>query len=71
MGAVFVAADARGELVSGAPESNLVEMAIAVPYFLKLIAGLPRNHEWLDSHVDLICRLAEAPVHQKNPRTSN
>lgn len=63
--AVFAAADARGELLPNAPVNNLVEMAIAVPYFRKLIAGLPLNHEWLDSHVDLLCRLAEAPVNQK------
>lgn len=63
--AVFAAADARGELLPDAPVDNLVEMAIAVPYFRKLIAGLPLNHEWLDSHVDLLCRLAEVPVHQK------
>ena len=34
-------------------------MAIAVPYFRKLIAGLPLDEAWLKTHVDLICRLAE------------
>ena len=57
--AVFAAAEARGELAPDAPVRHLVETAIAVPYFRKLIAGLPLDHEWLDSHVDMICRLAE------------
>ncbi len=64
--AVFAAADARGELIPGASVPNLVEMAIAVPYFRKLIAGLPLNYEWLEIHVDLICRLAEAPAKAEN-----
>ena len=63
--AIFAAAEARGELPPGAPVRYLVEMAIAVPYFRKLIAGLPLDHEWLDAHVELICRLAEGPAHQK------
>ena len=62
--AVFAAADARGELKPDAPTRQLVEMAIAVPYFRKLIAGLPLDHGWLDSHVDMICRLAEVPTHR-------
>jgi AcrR family transcriptional regulator len=57
--AIFAAAEARGELSPDAPMRYLVEMAIAVPYFRKLIAGLPLDHEWLDAHVELICRLAE------------
>ncbi len=65
--AVFAAAEARGELLPDAPRRLLVETAIAVPYFRKLIAGLPLDHEWLDSHVDLICRFAEKPVRQKTP----
>lgn len=56
---VFAAAEARGELSPTAPVQHLVETAIAVPYFRKLIAGLPLDYEWLDSHVDMICRLAE------------
>jgi len=36
----------------------LIEMAIAIPYFRKLIAGMPLDHQWLENHVDLICRLA-------------
>ncbi len=57
--AIFAAAEARGELQPGTPVRPLVEMAIAVPYFRKLIAGLPLDDDWLASHVDLICRLAE------------
>lgn len=60
--AVFAAAEARGELPPGAPLQHLVEMAIAVPYFRKLIAGLPLDHDWLDAHVEMLCRLAEAPA---------
>ena len=59
--AIFNAADARGELSPGAPVEYLVQMAIAVPYFRKLIAGLPLDQEWLETHVDLICRLAQEP----------
>lgn len=55
---VFAAARERGELCEDAPVRQLIEMAIAVPYFRKLIAGLPLDQEWLDAHVDLICRLA-------------
>lgn len=55
---VFAAAEKRGELLEGAPMRQLIEMAIAVPYFRKLIAGLPLDQQWLDDHVDLICRLA-------------
>lgn len=56
--AVFTAAQKRGELQDGVPKRQLVEMAIAVPYFRKFIAGLPLDHNWLESHIDLICRLA-------------
>lgn len=55
---VFAAARARGELREDAPVRQLIELAIAVPYFRKLIAGLPLDRKWLDAHVDLICRLA-------------
>jgi len=61
--AIFAAAEARGELPPGAPVRYLVEMAVAVPYFRKLIAGLPLDHDWLDAHVELICRLAKGPAH--------
>ena len=56
--AVFDAAKKRGELSESAPVQQLVEMAIAIPYFRKLVAGQPLDHEWLDAHVDMICSLA-------------
>lgn len=59
--AIFAAAEARGEVPPGKPVRHLVEMAIAVPYFRKLIIGLPLDQDWLESHVDLICRMAEEP----------
>lgn len=59
---VFDAAKARGEVRESAPVRQLVEMAIAIPYFRKLVAGLPLDHDWLDTHVDMICSLATAPV---------
>ncbi|MEM8542352.1 MAG: TetR/AcrR family transcriptional regulator C-terminal ligand-binding domain-containing protein, partial [Pseudomonadota bacterium] len=52
---VFEAARERGELAPNAPVEQLIETAIAVPYFRKLIAGLPLDHDWLESHVDAIC----------------
>ncbi|MDB4223407.1 TetR/AcrR family transcriptional regulator [Granulosicoccus sp.] len=57
---VFAAAEARGELSPDAPVRDLVEMFIAVPYFRKFIAGLPLDQQWRNSHVELICRMAEA-----------
>ena len=59
--AIFTAAEKRGELPSGQSVRHLVEMTIAVPYFRKLINGAPLNQDWLDSHVELICSLAEMP----------
>lgn len=56
--AVFEAARDRGELKPDVPTRQLVEMAIAVPYFRKLIAGLPLDDNWLEAHVTLICRFA-------------
>ncbi len=58
---VFTAARDRGELRKDAPVRQLIELAIAVPYFRKLIAGLPLDQEWLESHVDLIHRMATEP----------
>ena len=58
---IFAAAHARGELRPDAPVRHLVEMVIAVPYFRKFIVGAPLDHNWLDSHVDLICCLSERP----------
>jgi len=59
--AIFDAARARGELRADAPVDDLVLMAISVPYFRKLVAGLPIDEAWLSGHVDLVCRLATAP----------
>jgi AcrR family transcriptional regulator len=59
---IFAAAEARGELSPGVPVAYLVQMAIAVPYFRKLIAGLPLDQDWLKTHVDLICSLAAGPI---------
>ena len=56
--AVFDAARTRGELRGDAPVRHLVEMAIATPYFRKLIAGAPLDETWLTNHVAVICRLA-------------
>ena len=56
---VFDAAKARGEVAEGVEVQPLIEMAVAVPYFRKLIAGLPLDDEWLETHVDCICRLAK------------
>ncbi len=55
---VFDAAVARGEIAQDAPIAQLIELSIAVPYFRKLVAGLQLDHEWLDTHVDMICKLA-------------
>lgn len=62
VGSVFSAARARGELCDGAPVEQLVEMAIAIPYFRKLVAGLPLTAEWLDEHVSMISGLAARPT---------
>lgn len=56
--AVFAAAAERGELRDAVPVRQLAEMLIAVPYFRRYIAGLPLDRDWLDAHVDLICRIA-------------
>lgn len=56
--AVFEAARSRGELQPDAPVEQLVEMAISIPYFRKLVSGRPLEQEWLESHVDAICTLA-------------
>ncbi len=55
---VFTAARVRGELSQGAPVELMVEMAIAVPYFRKLVSGLQLTPEWLEAHVALICHMA-------------
>jgi len=55
---VFQAAEERGELAKDAPVNNIIEMAISVPYHRKFIAGLPLDHDWLDSHIEALHRLA-------------
>ncbi len=59
---IFAAAEARGELRPDTPVRHLVETAIAVPYFRKFIAGLPLDQDWIDSHVDFLCKIAEEPA---------
>lgn len=54
----FESAKSKGEVAEELDVRPLVEMTIAVPYFRKLIAGLPLDDQWLASHLDLICRLA-------------
>ncbi len=56
---VFHAAQARGEISEEAPIENLIEIAISVPYFRKLIAGLPLDHHWLELHVNYLCDAAK------------
>lgn len=56
---IFAAAEVRGELQPDVPVRYLVEMAIAVPYFRKFIAGLPLDQDWLETHVNFICSIAE------------
>lgn len=59
---VFSAARARGELSESAPVEQLVEMAIGIPYFRKLVAGQQLSPEWLEAHVNMICKLAAKPT---------
>lgn len=56
---MFAAADARGELAPDAAVEYPIQMAILVPYFWKLLAGLPIDHDWLDTHFYHTCRLAQ------------
>lgn len=55
---IFDAAKERGEIPPDAPVRQLIELAIAVPYFRKLVLHQPLNEAWLGSHVDMIVRLA-------------
>ena len=56
---IFDEAMARGEIADDAPVQQLVEMSISVPYFRKLIAGLPLDRAWLDAHIAMICDIAQ------------
>ncbi len=57
---VFHAAVNRNEIPTSTPISDLATMAVSVPYFRKLIAGLDIDAKWLDSHVSLLCKLANS-----------
>ena len=56
---IFDEAMARGEIAADAPVQQLVEMSISVPYFRKLVAGLPLDSTWLDAHIAMICEIAQ------------
>ena len=55
----FIAAQARNEIASDAPIRQLIELMISVPYFRKLILGAPLDEDWIESHIEFICSLAE------------
>ncbi|WP_200833250.1 TetR-like C-terminal domain-containing protein, partial [Ruegeria sp. AU67] len=57
--AVFAAAIDRGEIAADVPVDQLIELAVAAPYFRKLIRHEALNEEWLDKHVDLLCSIAK------------
>lgn len=48
----------RGEITADAPVEQLIEIAISVPYFRKLMSGKPLDQAWFDAHIDLICNVA-------------
>lgn len=60
--AVFSAAVERGEIPSDVLTRPLIEFAISVPYFKKLVLHEPLDDLWLERHVDQICRMAGAAV---------
>ncbi|MEM8980902.1 MAG: TetR/AcrR family transcriptional regulator C-terminal ligand-binding domain-containing protein [Pseudomonadota bacterium] len=63
--AVFLAAKDRGEMSADAPIPQLIEFAVSVPYFRKLVLHEPLTEDWLKQHVDLICHMALTPaIHQ-------
>ena len=57
--AVFAAAVGRGEITVGVPVDQLIELAVAAPYFRKLIRHEALDEDWLDKHVDLLCSFAK------------
>lgn len=57
--AVFSAAKERGEIADDVPVEQLIELAIAAPYYRKLIRHEPLDAVWLDQHVNLICTVAK------------
>lgn len=58
--AVFQAAVERGEIHASAPINQLIEFAVSVPYFRKMVLHEPPTKLWLEQHVDLICRMAQS-----------
>ncbi len=56
--AVFDAAKERGEISESTPVDQLIETAIAIPYFRKLVTGQPLTQKWLEAHVAMICGMA-------------
>ncbi|RLK07855.1 hypothetical protein CLV75_1518 [Ruegeria conchae] len=38
---------------------QLIELAVAAPYFRKLIRHEALDEDWLDQHVDLLCSIAK------------
>ncbi len=57
--AVFAAAVGRGEITADVPVDQLIELAVAAPYFRKLMRHEALDEDWLDRHVDLLCRIAK------------
>ncbi|WP_157054301.1 TetR/AcrR family transcriptional regulator [Ruegeria sp. 6PALISEP08] len=57
--AVFAAAVGRGEITADVPVDQLIELAVAAPYFRKLIRHEALDEDWLDQHVDLLCSIAK------------
>ncbi|MFI2768054.1 TetR-like C-terminal domain-containing protein [Ruegeria faecimaris] len=57
--AVFAAAIGRGEITADVPVDQLIELAVAAPYFRKLIRHEALDEDWLDQHVDLLCSIAK------------
>jgi AcrR family transcriptional regulator len=55
---IFDAAKERGEMAQDKDVAPLIEMAIAAPYFRKLIAGMPLDDDWLQGHVTRILDMA-------------
>jgi AcrR family transcriptional regulator len=56
---LFIEAEFRGELRPNVQIRQLVELAIAVPYFRKFNLGANTDSDWLESHVEMICQIAE------------
>ncbi|MEM9319184.1 MAG: TetR/AcrR family transcriptional regulator C-terminal ligand-binding domain-containing protein [Pseudomonadota bacterium] len=57
--AIFDAAKERGEIAPDRAVQHLIEIAISVPYFRKLVLDKPLNDDWLRAHVDMVASLAE------------